>query len=135
MNLAGPHTPPLGGVEALLEDARVRTLRLIEGVSEADLHRVHDPGMSPLFWDLGHIAAFEDLCPARSRRRRRSTSTTSGARGCSSGSPRCPSTTPPAASAGSSTATLRRSSSAAARRSSWSWDRERPGRRARSCTR
>jgi iron(II)-dependent oxidoreductase len=55
------HTPPLGGVESLLEEARERTLRLIEGVSERDLNRVHDPLMSPLVWDLGHIAAFEDL--------------------------------------------------------------------------
>ncbi len=65
MNIAGPHTPPLGGVEALLEDARERTVSLIEGVSEADLHRVHDPLMSPLVWDLGHIAAFEDRWVSR----------------------------------------------------------------------
>jgi gamma-glutamyl hercynylcysteine S-oxide synthase len=55
------HTPPPGGVESLLEEARERTLRLIEGVSDPDLNRVHDPLMSPLVWDLGHIAAFEDL--------------------------------------------------------------------------
>jgi len=30
-------------------------------VSEEDLDRVHDDLMSPLVWDLGHIAAFEDL--------------------------------------------------------------------------
>jgi gamma-glutamyl hercynylcysteine S-oxide synthase len=30
-------------------------------VSDADLDRQHDPLMSPLVWDLGHIAAFEDL--------------------------------------------------------------------------
>jgi len=30
-------------------------------VAEADLNRVHDALMSPLVWDLGHIAAFEDL--------------------------------------------------------------------------
>ena len=30
-------------------------------VSDADLERVHSPLMSPLVWDLGHIAAFEDL--------------------------------------------------------------------------
>ncbi len=30
-----------------------------------DLNRVHDPLMSPLVWDLGHIAAFEDLWLAR----------------------------------------------------------------------
>jgi gamma-glutamyl hercynylcysteine S-oxide synthase len=61
VSLRNPQTTPLGGVEALLEDARARTLRLIDGVSEPDLVRVHDPLMSPLVWDLGHIAAFEDL--------------------------------------------------------------------------
>jgi gamma-glutamyl hercynylcysteine S-oxide synthase len=45
----------------LLAEARARTLSLVEGVSEEDLNRVHDPLMSPLVWDLGHIAAFEDL--------------------------------------------------------------------------
>jgi gamma-glutamyl hercynylcysteine S-oxide synthase len=45
----------------LLEDARRRTLALVEPLSEADLDRQHDPLMSPLVWDLGHIAAFEDL--------------------------------------------------------------------------
>jgi gamma-glutamyl hercynylcysteine S-oxide synthase len=30
-------------------------------ISHADLERQHDPLMSPLVWDLGHIAAFEDL--------------------------------------------------------------------------
>jgi iron(II)-dependent oxidoreductase len=30
-------------------------------VSDEDLNRVHSPLMSPLVWDLGHIAAFEDL--------------------------------------------------------------------------
>ena len=60
---------PLGGVEsldrtairALLVEARERTLALIEPVSDADMNRVHDPLLSPLVWDLGHIAAFEDL--------------------------------------------------------------------------
>jgi gamma-glutamyl hercynylcysteine S-oxide synthase len=60
---------PPGGVEALpkerirelLADARERTLALVEPVSDANLNRVHDPLMSPLVWDLGHIAAFEDL--------------------------------------------------------------------------
>jgi iron(II)-dependent oxidoreductase len=55
------HPPPLGGVDALLEEARRRTLWLVDGVSDPDLDRVHDPLMSPLVWDLGHIAAFEDL--------------------------------------------------------------------------
>ncbi len=56
---------PRGGVEALLEEARGRTLLLVESVSDADLDRVHDPLMSPLVWDLAHIAAFEDLWIAR----------------------------------------------------------------------
>jgi iron(II)-dependent oxidoreductase len=34
---------------------------LIAPVREEDMNRVHDPLMSPLVWDLGHIAAFEDL--------------------------------------------------------------------------
>jgi iron(II)-dependent oxidoreductase len=47
-------------VEALTE-ARERTLALVGPVSDADLERVHSTLMSPLVWDLGHIAAFEDL--------------------------------------------------------------------------
>ena len=47
-------------VEGLAE-ARERTLGLVAGLSDADLERVHSPLMSPLAWDLGHIAAFEDL--------------------------------------------------------------------------
>jgi gamma-glutamyl hercynylcysteine S-oxide synthase len=60
-----PSPEPLGGVEALLEEARERTLLLLEGVSGENLDRVHDPLMSPLAWDLGHIAAFEDLWVSR----------------------------------------------------------------------
>jgi iron(II)-dependent oxidoreductase len=48
-------------IRRLLADARERTLALVAPVSEADMNRVHDPLMSPLVWDLGHIAAFEDL--------------------------------------------------------------------------
>jgi gamma-glutamyl hercynylcysteine S-oxide synthase len=44
-----------------LSEARRRTLALVEGISDQDLVRVHSPLMSPLVWDLGHIAAFEDL--------------------------------------------------------------------------
>jgi len=47
-------------VEAL-EEARRRTLALVASVSDADLERVHSPLMSPLVWDLAHIAAYEDL--------------------------------------------------------------------------
>jgi gamma-glutamyl hercynylcysteine S-oxide synthase len=46
---------------AALEEARERTLRLVAPFSDEDLERVHSTLMSPLVWDLGHIAAFEDL--------------------------------------------------------------------------
>src|ERR1700691_2717857 len=48
-------------VLAALEEARERTLTLVASVSDEDLGRVHSTLMSPLVWDLGHIAAFEDL--------------------------------------------------------------------------
>jgi gamma-glutamyl hercynylcysteine S-oxide synthase len=75
-----PHrtqTLPPGGADALpverrgatlldeirdaLADARERTLGLVAPIAEDDLARVHSPLMSPLLWDLGHIAACEDL--------------------------------------------------------------------------
>lgn len=45
----------------LLTEARKRTLLLISGLSDEDLHRQHDPLMSPIIWDVGHIAHFEEL--------------------------------------------------------------------------
>jgi len=47
-------------IEALC-DARERTLALVQFVSDEDLERAYSPLMSPLVWDLGHIAAYEDL--------------------------------------------------------------------------
>jgi gamma-glutamyl hercynylcysteine S-oxide synthase len=44
-----------------LEEARARTLLLLAPLSDADLRLQHDPLMSPLLWDLGHIAHFEEL--------------------------------------------------------------------------
>jgi len=44
-----------------LDEARRRTLALVAPVSDADLNRQHDPLMSPILWDLGHIAHFEEL--------------------------------------------------------------------------
>ncbi|MGH2922598.1 MAG: SUMF1/EgtB/PvdO family nonheme iron enzyme [Solirubrobacterales bacterium] len=44
-----------------LADARVHTLKLIEPLSDEQLNRVYDPLLSPLIWDLGHIANFEEL--------------------------------------------------------------------------
>jgi iron(II)-dependent oxidoreductase len=50
-----------GRILAALSEARERTLALVAELSPAELERVHSPLMSPLVWDLGHIAAFEDL--------------------------------------------------------------------------
>jgi len=44
-----------------LEEARRHTLLLIEPLTEEQLNRVYDPILSPLIWDLGHIANFEEL--------------------------------------------------------------------------
>ena len=44
-----------------LGEARDRTLLLISRLSDDDLHRQHDPLMSPIIWDVGHIAHFEEL--------------------------------------------------------------------------
>ena len=44
-----------------LEQTRERTLALAAAISDADLERQIDPLMSPLVWDLAHIAAYEDL--------------------------------------------------------------------------
>ena len=44
-----------------LQEARARTLGIVAPLSDEDVERVHDPLMSPLVWDLAHIAAYEDL--------------------------------------------------------------------------
>jgi iron(II)-dependent oxidoreductase len=44
-----------------LAAVRERTLKLVAPLSTADLERQIDPLMSPLVWDLAHIAAYEDL--------------------------------------------------------------------------
>ncbi len=44
-----------------LAEARSRTYSLIEPLDEAQLNRVYSPLLSPLAWDLGHIANFEEL--------------------------------------------------------------------------
>ncbi len=44
-----------------LSETRERTLALVAHLTDEDLSRVHSPIMSPLAWDLGHIAAYEDL--------------------------------------------------------------------------
>ncbi len=47
--------------EEALQAVRDRTLALVAPFSHAELEHVHHPLMSPLDWDLGHIAAYEDL--------------------------------------------------------------------------
>ena len=62
-------TQPLGGagpldrreIATLLAQARDATLALVERLDERDVNRVHSTLMSPLAWDIGHIAAFEEL--------------------------------------------------------------------------
>src|SRR6478672_13747348 len=46
---------------AALEEVRARTLALVGHLDDGELERQIDPIMSPLAWDLGHIAAYEDL--------------------------------------------------------------------------
>ena len=48
-------------IARLLGDARVRTLLLIAPLDAEALQIQHSPLMSPIVWDLGHIAHFEDL--------------------------------------------------------------------------
>jgi gamma-glutamyl hercynylcysteine S-oxide synthase len=58
------HNPAASSPQEAIADlvaARERTLALIAGLSDGELERVHSPIMSPLVWDLGHIAAYEDL--------------------------------------------------------------------------
>jgi gamma-glutamyl hercynylcysteine S-oxide synthase len=45
----------------LLLEARARTLLLVAPLSDEALRMQHDPLMSPILWDLGHIAHFEEL--------------------------------------------------------------------------
>ena len=44
-----------------LSEARERTLALVEPLDDEQLNRVWSPILSPLAWDLGHIANFEEL--------------------------------------------------------------------------
>ncbi|CAN5475649.1 SUMF1/EgtB/PvdO family nonheme iron enzyme [soil metagenome] len=48
-------------LESALHEARACTRALVAPLTTAELEAVHDPLMSPLVWDLGHIAAYEDL--------------------------------------------------------------------------
>jgi iron(II)-dependent oxidoreductase len=54
-------TPTRQSIAALLTEARERTIALIAPVGDELLNRVFSPLLSPLAWDLGHIANFEEL--------------------------------------------------------------------------
>jgi gamma-glutamyl hercynylcysteine S-oxide synthase len=57
----GVHHSLADEISALLADVRARTELLIAPLTDEDLHVQHDPLMSPIVWDLGHIAGFEEL--------------------------------------------------------------------------
>jgi iron(II)-dependent oxidoreductase len=44
-----------------MAEARRRTLQLVDPLTHEQLNRVYSPILSPLIWDLGHIANFEEL--------------------------------------------------------------------------
>jgi gamma-glutamyl hercynylcysteine S-oxide synthase len=48
-------------IASRLAEARERTLELIAALDDEQLNRVYSPLLSPLAWDLGHIANFEEL--------------------------------------------------------------------------
>jgi iron(II)-dependent oxidoreductase len=50
-----------GEIADLLTEARNRTALLTGALTERDLRLQHDPLMSPIVWDLGHIAHFEEV--------------------------------------------------------------------------
>jgi iron(II)-dependent oxidoreductase len=52
---------PKEAIADRLAAARRRTYELIEPLDDAELNRVYSPILSPLAWDLGHIANFEEL--------------------------------------------------------------------------
>jgi iron(II)-dependent oxidoreductase len=49
------------GLEDRLDAVRGRTLALVADLPDEAVHEPLDPIMSPLVWDLAHIAAYEDL--------------------------------------------------------------------------
>ncbi len=58
---AHPHAPDAEQLLAALGEVREGTFALLAGLSDEQLTAVLSPIMSPLVWDLGHIAAYEDL--------------------------------------------------------------------------
>ena len=54
-------TPTRQSIAALLAEARERTIALIAPLGDELLNKVYSELLSPLAWDLGHIANFEEL--------------------------------------------------------------------------
>src|SRR3981081_848491 len=59
--LAAPPRPSKNDIAHLLTEARDRTLLLVSNLSDADMRPPRYPLMSPIIWDVGHIAHFEEL--------------------------------------------------------------------------
>src|SRR3954466_8794 len=53
--------PSVVELHDVMAAVRERTFGLVAHLDEAELAAVHSPIMSPLAWDLGHVAAYEDL--------------------------------------------------------------------------
>ncbi|HLF06439.1 MAG TPA: DinB family protein, partial [Thermoplasmata archaeon] len=58
---AGPMGLDRGRVKRMLEETREMTLAVVGRVGDADLKDQLDPIVSPLVWDLPHIAEFESI--------------------------------------------------------------------------
>jgi len=58
--IAAPQPTPAETL-ATLDRTRDETLRLVAHLDDSELERTLSPIMSPLVWDLAHIAAYEDL--------------------------------------------------------------------------
>jgi iron(II)-dependent oxidoreductase len=56
-----PLSPDAAQALLAMGAVRERTLALVAELDDEQLEAVHSPIMSPLVWDLGHIAAYEDL--------------------------------------------------------------------------
>lgn len=61
MSASDPDSPAATELLGELAETRARTLAFAEAIDDRDLNRQFDPLMSPLAWDLAHIAAYEDL--------------------------------------------------------------------------
>jgi gamma-glutamyl hercynylcysteine S-oxide synthase len=59
--IAVPDRLDAAAIAHQLQEARVRTFLLLSPLSEEELRAQHDPLLSPVLWDLGHIAYFEEL--------------------------------------------------------------------------